>query len=104
MREPQLAGSFSRIALRDLGPIRRTQGVVPFGLRYYLRSMPKRTFDAATLRMGERVSRTDTEELGTVVGANGKIKVKWDGGKTSYFRRDQRANVRRQEPSLNGQG
>jgi hypothetical protein len=45
------------------------------------------------LRRGQRVSRIDTEELGTVVEADGEIKVKWDGGRTSYFRRDKPANV-----------
>lgn len=38
-------------------------------------------------RAGQRVSRKDSEELGTVLEANGEIKVKWDGGRTSYFRR-----------------
>ena len=41
------------------------------------------------LREGQRVCRMTTDELGTVVEADGKIKVKWDGGRTSYFRRDQ---------------
>jgi hypothetical protein len=49
-------------------------------------------------RVGKRVSRKDAEEFGTVVEANDEIKVKWDGGRTSYFRRDQPANVRSVEP------
>ena len=47
------------------------------------------------LRAGQRVSRKDTPDSGTVVEANGKIKVKWDAGRTSYFRRDQPANVKK---------
>jgi hypothetical protein len=43
---------------------------------------------------GRRVSRKDTGELGTIVETNGNIKVKWDGGRTSYFRRNIPANVR----------
>jgi hypothetical protein len=50
--------------------------------------------DAATLRVGQRVCRKTTDELGTVTAANGEVKVKWDGGQTSYFRRDKLANVR----------
>ena len=37
--------------------------------------------------------RKDTEELGTIVEADDEIKVKWDGGRTSYFHRDKPANV-----------
>jgi hypothetical protein len=40
-----------------------------------------------TWQVGQRVSPIDTEELGTVVKINGSIKVKWDGGRTSYFPR-----------------
>ena len=43
---------------------------------------------------GRRVSRKDTGELGIIVEANGKIKVRWDGGRTSYFRRNMPGNVR----------
>ena len=43
---------------------------------------------------GRRVSRKDTGELGTIVETNSNIKVKWDGGRTSYFRRNIPANVR----------
>ena len=51
----------------------------------------------ATMRAGQRVCRKTTDELGTVVEADGEIKVKWDSGRTSYFRRDQVANVRLKE-------
>jgi len=40
------------------------------------------------------VSRIDSEELGTVVEADGTVKVKWDSGRTSYFGRHERANLR----------
>jgi len=49
-------------------------------------------------RVGQRVSRKDTGELGTVVAQNGVIKVHWDGGRTSYYRHCERANVQAQEP------
>ena len=41
-----------------------------------------------------RVSRKDGRELGTVIKINGKIKVKWDSGQTSYYRHGDRANIR----------
>ena len=50
--------------------------------------------DAATLRIGQRVCRMTTDEKGTVTEADGEIKVKWDGGRSSYFRRGEYANVR----------
>ena len=31
-----------------------------------------------------------TAEAGTVIKVNGSIKVKWDGGRTSYFRHGER--------------
>jgi hypothetical protein len=36
---------------------------------------------------GQRVARVDSCHLGTIVEANGEIKVKWDDGRTSYYRR-----------------
>jgi hypothetical protein len=60
---------------------------------------PQTETELAGWRAGQRVSRKDTEELGTIVEANGKIKVKWDGGRTSYFRRRLPANVRLKEPT-----
>jgi hypothetical protein len=44
--------------------------------------------------VGQRVARKDSNELGTVVQTDGKIKVKWDDGRTSYFIHGKRANVR----------
>jgi hypothetical protein len=45
-------------------------------------------------RVGQRVSRKDTEELGTVIQIDGAIKVKWDGGRTSNFRHGKSANTK----------
>ena len=50
--------------------------------------------DYPSWRVGQRVRRKDSEELGTVVSSNGNIKVKWDNGATSYFKRGQPAKVR----------
>jgi hypothetical protein len=55
--------------------------------------MERSTPDRATWHVGQRVSRKDTAELGTVVEVDGKIKVKWDGGRTSYFDHGDEANV-----------
>jgi hypothetical protein len=49
--------------------------------------------DRTSWCVGQRVSRKDTEELGTVTEIDGKIKVEWDGGSTSYFRHGREANV-----------
>jgi hypothetical protein len=57
-----------------------------------LKQLPSRT-----LQRGQRVSRKDTEEHGTVVEADGHVNVKWDGGRTSYFRRG-RADVQSRKP------
>jgi hypothetical protein len=44
--------------------------------------------------VGTRVCRKDdAANLGTVVEQDGVIKVKWDAGKTSYYRHDDLANV-----------
>ena len=43
--------------------------------------------------VGLRVSRKDTNELGTVVEHDGKIKVKWDDGKTSDYRHGEEASA-----------
>jgi hypothetical protein len=54
--------------------------------------------EAVGWRTGQRVSREDSNELGTIVEADGDIKVKWDSGRTSYFRRDAPSNVKLEEP------
>jgi hypothetical protein len=56
--------------------------------------------DAASLRVGQRVSRKTTDEHGTVTDADGLVIVKWDGGSTSYFLRGKPANVRLIERKL----
>ncbi len=58
----------------------------------------KQGMDAATLHVGQRVCRKATDEFGTVTESNGKVGVKWDNGRTSYFRRDKAANVRLMAP------
>ena len=56
----------------------------------------------ARWRTGQRVCRITTEERGTIVEADGKIKVQWDGGRTSYFRRGKPANVKLIQPERRG--
>jgi hypothetical protein len=46
-------------------------------------------------RIGERASRRDSKEQGSISeAAAGKIKIKWDGGATSYYHREIPGNVR----------
>ena len=52
------------------------------------------TTSRAAWRVGQRVWRKDTQELGTVIENNGSIKVKWDAGRTSYFRHGEAANIK----------
>ena len=52
------------------------------------------TKSRAAWPIGQRVSRKDTHELGTVIENNGSIKVKWDAGPTSYFRHGEAANIK----------
>jgi hypothetical protein len=49
---------------------------------------------ATLLRVGQRGCRKDSETEGTVVEADGEIKVNWDDGSTSYFKRGMTGNVR----------
>jgi hypothetical protein len=51
------------------------------------------TSSRASWPVGQRVARKNSKELGTVVEHDGQIKVKWDDGKTSYYRHGQHANV-----------
>ena len=49
------------------------------------------------------MARPDGQELGTVSEIDGKIKVKWDEGATSYFRHGERGNIAiTPSPSLAG--
>jgi hypothetical protein len=51
--------------------------------------------DRANWRLGQRVSRRDNEELGTVIEISGAaLKVKWDDGSTSYYRAYSPGNVK----------
>jgi hypothetical protein len=59
---------------------------------------PAATANRATWQVGQRVSRKNTEELGTVIEINGSIKVKWDGGRISYFRHGDQANIQLPSP------
>lgn len=51
----------------------------------------------ATWYVGQRVSRKDSQGLGTVAETDGHIKVKWDNGQTSYYRHGAEANVELEE-------
>ena len=57
--------------------------------------MSKAAEDRANWRVGQRVSRKNSGELGTVTQTDGTIKVEWDDGKTSYFRHKESANVKK---------
>jgi hypothetical protein len=46
-------------------------------------------------QVGQRVARIDGDEMGTVIEVDqGVIKVKWDRGRTSYYRPKGPANVK----------
>ena len=50
-------------------------------------------------QIGQRVSRKNSDELGFVVEVDrGVVKVKWNGGRTSYYRPGFPANVKVEEP------
>jgi hypothetical protein len=49
--------------------------------------------------VGTRVKRKNTDQRGTVVEQDGgSTKVKWDGGKTSYYRHGELGDVQREKP------
>ena len=50
--------------------------------------------------IGQRASRRDTDEQGAIREIMPRLKVKWDGGETRYFRRDHPGNVRKIRPAL----
>jgi hypothetical protein len=56
--------------------------------------------DRARWRVGQRVARKDNQELGVIVDIDqrGVVKVKWDRGRTSYYRPEAPANVKLTEP------
>ncbi|RWL42093.1 MAG: hypothetical protein EOR60_27110 [Mesorhizobium sp.] len=49
---------------------------------------------STTLQLGQRVIRKDSPEGGTVMETTStQIKIKWDRGRTSYYRRGAEGNV-----------
>ena len=71
-----------------------------FDCRGELCTLPNMTQDklrSEGWRVGQRVCREDSQELGTIVEADHQIKVRWDNGQTSYFERDQTSNVKLKE-------
>jgi hypothetical protein len=51
--------------------------------------------DRSHWKVGQRVARKDSDELGTVVEVDrGVVKVKWDRGKTSYYHPGEPGNVK----------
>lgn len=50
---------------------------------------------SSTAQVGDRVMKELGNEGGTVIDdANSQIKVKWDKGSTSYFKRGAKGNIR----------
>jgi hypothetical protein len=55
---------------------------------------PELGSDRTKWRVGRRVSRKGSRALGTVAEVSEHcIKIKWDNGGTSYYRRDSLSNV-----------
>ena len=51
--------------------------------------------DRSDWKVGQRVVRKDSDELGIIVEVcRGVVKVKWDLGKTSYYRPHEPGNVK----------
>src|SRR5438309_484996 len=85
------------IAGRDTQHSPNRVETLPTGFRYRTGFALGRVLmlaNRATWHVGQRVSRKNTQELGTVVENNGSIKVNWDAGRTSYFRHSEAANVK----------
>ena len=56
--------------------------------------------DRAKWRVGQRISRIATGDRGTVDEVSEHtIKIRWDSGATSYYRRDDLSKVLLKEPS-----
>jgi hypothetical protein len=45
-------------------------------------------------RVGVRVSRGDGSASGTIIEADGELKIRWDSGRTSYYRRKVPTDIR----------
>ena len=50
--------------------------------------------DRADWKVGQRVARANGDELGLVVDVSATVKVKWDGGGTSYYHPEHPGNVK----------
>jgi hypothetical protein len=74
-------------ALTDDGPLKTAMSLVE-------NEYGRLAQNSVRWQVGNRVSRKDSLILGTIVAAAGQIKIKWDGGRTSHFRRDKPANVK----------
>ena len=91
-RVPEFMRRLPRLERQRLS-LSNTPGWSVFTIPSYLKTETSASF---TLQAGERVMRKTDVEGGTVVEANGLVKVKWDKGSTSCYRRGDRGNV--QEP------
>jgi hypothetical protein len=60
---------------------------------------PVMPFDVSGWGVGKRVTRPDGNDSGTIVEETGQIKVKWDSGRTSYFKPGRAGNVLLKPPS-----
>jgi|SRR5947207_2710965 len=62
-------------------------------------AVPTNKFTFRELRVGQRVAHEGRPSLGTVIelGLRG-VKVKWESGRTSYYRADREGNVPLKEP------
>jgi hypothetical protein len=52
--------------------------------------------------VGQRVMRTKPEAIGTVGEVDGRLKVKWDSGATSYYTLIEARNIQAVDPESNG--
>lgn len=56
---------------------------------------PTSNYCPTLLRKGQRVTRLDSDEKGTIAEAStSEVKIRWDGGGTSYFRPGARSNMK----------
>ena len=78
-------------ALTDDGPTKTAMGLVE-------KEYQRLAQNSERWQVGNRVSRKDSAALGTIVDAGGQIKIRWDGGRISHFRRDRPANVKLVDP------
>lgn len=91
-----LAGEALLISLKAARTISFYCSSLPKSISMTKKPMPS---PSPAWRAGQRVARIqDHGDQGTIVEANGKIKVRWDSGRTSYFRRNKPANVQIAKP------